>query len=96
MRWWLLVPAWYAIVSAVTLGAFALDKRAATRGRWRTKEKTLHILELLGGWPGALVGQALVRHKTRKTSYKLVLWGIIALHLGAWGAVLYLLRPWEV
>ena len=34
------------------------------------------------------------RHKTRKRSYKLVLWGIIALHVVAWGIVLYSLRPW--
>ena len=92
---WLLVPAWYALASIVTLGAYGLDKRAATKGRWRTKEKTLHTLELIGGWPGALAGQALFRHKTRKTSFKLVLWSIIALHVAAWAGVLYLVRPWE-
>lgn len=42
----------------------------AERGRWRTPENTLHVAELLGGWPGALVAQQLFRHKTRKISYQ--------------------------
>ena len=42
------------------------------------------MVELLGGWPGALLGQRRFRHKTRKRSYQLVFWLIGALHLAAW------------
>jgi len=76
----------YALMSAVTFVAYALDKRAARTGAWRTPEKVLHLLELAFGWPGALLAQRLVRHKNRKRSYQLVFWLIVALHALAWGA----------
>lgn len=83
---------WYAVgcavSSVVTFSAYGIDKRAATKRRRRIPERTLHTMELLGGWPGALLGQRVFRHKTHKTSYRLVLWGIIALHLLAIGWVL--------
>ncbi|MCO8123780.1 DUF1294 domain-containing protein [Stieleria sp. TO1_6] len=47
------------------------DKSAARNGRWRTSEATLHLVELLGGWPGALVGQEFFRHKTKKLSFQI-------------------------
>lgn len=61
-----------AVLSVVTLLAYAADKSAARKGTWRTPEKTLHILALAGGWPGALLGQQWFRHKTQKTSFLLV------------------------
>lgn len=61
-----------------------LDKRAAGRERPRWSEASLHLLELLGGWPGALLAQRLARHKTRKLSYRLVLWAIALVHLAGW------------
>ena len=61
-----------------------MDKRSAETGRWRTPENTLHITELLGGWPGALVAQQVFRHKTRKVSFQVVVWLIIGLHQLVW------------
>jgi uncharacterized membrane protein YsdA (DUF1294 family) len=82
---WIAIVTWYIALSIVTLGAFAMDKRAAAVGRLRIPEKTLHALELLGGWPGAIAGQMLLRHKSSKLSFRVVLWLIVALHLAAWG-----------
>jgi uncharacterized membrane protein YsdA (DUF1294 family) len=59
----------YALVSLATLVAFGFDKFAARRGRRRVPEKTLHLLALLGGWPGALIAMPLVNHKRRKMSF---------------------------
>lgn len=78
----------YAAMSLLCLAAYALDKRAARRGARRTPEATLHLLELLGGWPGALLGQRLIRHKNSKLRYQIVFWGIVALHAAAWIAVI--------
>ena len=61
---------------------FAWDKQAAQSGSWRTSENTLHILSLLGGWPGALLAQFQLRHKSRKQPFKFVLWVTIALNIG--------------
>jgi len=78
----------YAGMSVVTFAFFAFDKQRATRGGGRVPESTLHLLELLGGWPGALAGQSLLRHKSAKLSYRLVLWAIVALHAACWIAYL--------
>ena len=72
----------YALMSLVALGVYAADKSAARRGRRRVRERTLHAIELLGGWPGALVAQQLLRHKRRKWSFVLVTWLIAAAHVG--------------
>ncbi|MCU7808591.1 MAG: DUF1294 domain-containing protein [Candidatus Thiodiazotropha sp. (ex Semelilucina semeliformis)] len=64
----------YITVSLITFVIYARDKSAARRGAWRTKESTLHILSLLGGWPGALVAQQKLRHKSKKQSFRVVFW----------------------
>ena len=46
---------------------------------------TLHWIGFLGGWPGAIVAQAILRHKTRKPSFQFVFWAIVAVHIGFWG-----------
>jgi uncharacterized membrane protein YsdA (DUF1294 family) len=74
----------YVIASVTTLVAFALDKRAARLGRWRVPEASLHLVELLGGFPGTLIGQRLFRHKRRKRHYVFILRLIIALHAAGW------------
>lgn len=63
------VIAWYSLISLITFGVYVKDKIAAHTGRWRTPEKTLHLLSLAGGWPGALMAQRFVRHKSRKFSF---------------------------
>lgn len=78
------VLAAYLLASVTSLLLFWSDKHSAQKGRWRTPEKTLHGVELLGGWPGTLIAQQLFRHKTRKTSYLATLWTIIGLHQLIW------------
>ncbi|NEX63560.1 DUF1294 domain-containing protein [Noviherbaspirillum galbum] len=75
------LAAWYASLSIVTFGAYARDKAAARRQARRTPERTLHLLALLGGWPGGLLGRHLLRHKTRKPGFHAVLWTSAVLHL---------------
>ena len=54
--------------------AYALDKHAAKHGNWRTPESTLHLLALVGGWPGAWLAQRVLRHKSRKENFQIVFW----------------------
>ena len=69
-------------MSFVTLAMFGIDKRRAIKdSRARIPEKTLHLVSLLGGWPGALLGQRFFRHKTIKLRFRVWLWAIVALHL---------------
>jgi uncharacterized membrane protein YsdA (DUF1294 family) len=60
----------YVVLSAITLAVYGKDKWAAKHQRWRTPERTLHLLALLGGWPGAFLGQKLFTHKTSKRSFQ--------------------------
>lgn len=80
----------YIVASLVCAGVYWHDKRQAQAGGQRIPEKLLHLSELLGGWPGALVAQQLWRHKTRKLSYQLVFWLIVLLHQVVWLDVLFL------
>ena len=63
--------------------------RAAKRGAWRTPESTLHTLELLCGWPGAWLAQRLLRHKSVKTSFRVVFFLMVVLNLAALAYVIY-------
>jgi uncharacterized membrane protein YsdA (DUF1294 family) len=78
-------PRWllwaYLAASATTFLAYAIDKSAAKRGAWRTSEQTLHLLALIGGWPGALLAQQTLRHKSSKSEFRSVFWGTVALNI---------------
>lgn len=84
----------YVIVVALTsvwaFVAYGIDKRRAQTGNRRIPERTLQRLALAGGWPGALLGQQVFRHKTQKLSFQLVFWTLVVLHLAAVGGVAYL------
>ena len=77
------LPWWYAGLSALTFVIYAVDKSAAQSGQWRTKESTLHLLALGGGWPGALVAQQVLRHKSAKTAFRAVFWLTVLLNVAA-------------
>lgn len=76
----------YVIFSLLTMILYGADKAHAAIKSWRVPEIYLHILEIMGGWPGALMAQNDFRHKTRKSLYQVIFKGIIALHLLAWAA----------
>lgn len=61
-------------INFITILAYFFDKKAAQNGGWRVSEKNLHALELLGGWIGALVGQKIFKHKTKKANYQGAFW----------------------
>lgn len=73
----------YLGMSLLTYAMYAVDKNAAKKGNWRTPENTLHVLSLLGGWPGALFAQNQFRHKSKKQPFKTILWITIFVNIGA-------------
>lgn len=85
-----------AVTSVISFAAYGLDKRRAAVGGRRVPERTLHLLALLGGWPGAILAQRQFRHKTRKVSFLIVFWAVVVVHLAVVGAVAYTLLgpPW--
>lgn len=73
LRWQLSrrVGAAYLLLSLFCLVLFAWDKAAARGGRRRIAENQLLFWSMLGGWPGALIAQAVFHHKINKTSFRL-------------------------
>lgn len=77
------LAALYAVASVACFIAYALDKSAARKGRRRTPERTLLLLGLAGGWPGALAAQQWLRHKSSKTSFLAMFWFTVVLNVAA-------------
>ncbi|WP_371869194.1 DUF1294 domain-containing protein [Duganella margarita] len=63
--------------------AYAIDKSAAIGQRRRIPERTLLLLGLACGWPGGLLAQRWLRHKTIKTSFQIAYWCSVVLNLAA-------------
>lgn len=76
----------YLLMSLVCFVAYWRDKRFAVAGAQRIPESRLHLYELMGGWPGGLLAQRLIRHKNRKLAYQVKFWLIVAVHLGLLGS----------
>ena len=76
--WFLL--GWYLSVSGLTYFLYVYDKRRARSGACRVPEPTLHMCELAGGWPGALLALQRRRHKKSRLGFQLVFWFIVGTH----------------
>ncbi|MFT4008788.1 MAG: DUF1294 domain-containing protein [Nocardioidaceae bacterium] len=77
---------WLALVTYTATGVisyvlYSRDKEAAERGRRRTAEADLHLIDLLGGWPGGLLAQRAFRHKTQKTSFRIAYLATVVLNI---------------
>jgi uncharacterized membrane protein YsdA (DUF1294 family)/cold shock CspA family protein len=64
----------FLVLSIICFVAYAADKSAARSGAWRISESTLLWLGLLGGWPGAVLAQQWLRHKSTKPSFRSAFW----------------------
>lgn len=84
--WFLL----YAALSAVTFGLYAVNKAQAARDGFRVPEARLHLLAVIGGWPGALLAQQFLRHKSLKSPFLRAFWVTVGLN---WAGFLLLTSP---
>ncbi len=79
------VPGWVAVAylasSVVCFVYYAVDKSAAAAGRWRVPESTLIVLGLACGWPGAIVAQQVLRHKSNKEEFRSAFWTSVVLNI---------------
>ena len=78
----------YACASLICFAAYALDKSAARAGRRRTPERTLLLLGLACGWPGAVLAQRWLRHKSAKRSFQLKFWFTVAMNVAVAGLII--------
>ena len=78
----------YFLASCVAYVAYFFDKAASLKGRWRTPESTLHFFSVVGGWPGAMLAQRTLRHKTQKQSFQVTYWVTVVLNCAVLGCLL--------
>jgi len=76
------VPSVYAALSLMTFAVYAVDKSAARNAGDRVSEATLHYLSLAGGWPGAILAQQLLRHKSKKAGFRRLFLVTVVLNCG--------------
>ena len=85
------LPLWvaglYLATSALCFVVYAIDKSAATAGRRRVSERSLLLLGVVGGWPGAIIAQQVLRHKTKKVSFRSAFWGSVVVNVVAFVAL---------
>ena len=76
---------WYLFASLICFCLYAFDKSAAIAGRRRISELSLLTLGIFGGWPGAILAQQILRHKTKKPKFRIVFWlSVIANAVGVY------------
>lgn len=73
---------WLLLASVLTFVIYGGDKMAARKVWRRVPESTLLVLGLVGGWPGAVLGQQLFRHKTQKQPFKRYFFITVVLSIG--------------
>ena len=78
----------YIAASCVAYLSYMFDKNAALKEQWRTPEVTLHLVSLFGGWPGAMLAQVMLRHKTQKLGFQVTYWITVVLNCAAFGWLL--------
>ena len=74
---------WLLLINVLTLAMYGADKMAARRAMRRVPEATLLVFGLIGGWPGAIIGQQLFRHKTQKQPFRTRFFISVALNVAA-------------
>lgn len=79
------IPHWigelYLSASSVCFLVYWMDKAAAVANRRRISENRLLFLGLIGGWPGAIVAQQILRHKSNKASFRSAFWKCVMLNI---------------
>ena len=69
-------------INIFTFITYMRDKAAAKNGTWRVPEKTLHAFMFVGGTPSAYLAQKTLRHKTKKSSFKIKFWILLVVQVG--------------
>ena len=84
----------YIIMNLVTFILYGADKAKAKKGKWRIPEKTLLLFAACFGGLGAFLGMKVFRHKTKHTSFRILVpvCMIIQFILIAVGAYFLLIR----
>lgn len=68
-------------INLITFCVYGFDKAKARKDKWRVPEARLLVLAAVGGSLGALLGMLIFHHKTRKWKFRIIVPGVLILHL---------------
>ena len=77
----IVILGFYFLASLISYIVYAVDKSASQKEARRIPESTLHFLALIGGWPGALIAQQKLRHKSQKKSFRTIFWMTVLINI---------------
>jgi uncharacterized membrane protein YsdA (DUF1294 family) len=81
------------LINIVSFFFMGLDKYKAMKNLWRTPEKTLFLLAILGGSLGSNIGMYIFHHKTKHKSFVIGMPTIFILHIIV---VIFYIHKWSV
>jgi uncharacterized membrane protein YsdA (DUF1294 family) len=91
---WPVLLLYLALINLLTWHIWRFDKKYAVMREKRVPERTLLTLCLFGGWPFALIGAQVFRHKSSKKAFIHKVYLITGFHVAILCATLLLLwRP---
>lgn len=73
---------YFLFINIIGFLAMGIDKFKAKNNFWRTKEKTLFTIAIVGGSIGAIAGMYVFRHKTKHNFFVFGLPVILAVQIG--------------
>jgi uncharacterized membrane protein YsdA (DUF1294 family) len=87
-----IIISYYWIINALAFILSGMDKVKAKKGKWRFKEKFLHLFSFLGGAFGMFAAMVLFRHKINKRFFIVMTAMAFAIHGFILGYVLLVLQ----
>ena len=75
------ITACFIFVSLWAIGLTIYDKRAARKGAWRIKERTLLLVAAIGGSVAMILTMRIIRHKTQHAKFMVGIPVIIILQI---------------
>ncbi len=75
------LTAYILAINGVTFVLFGFDKAIAHGTFTRVPERIFYMLAFAGASPALLLGQKLFRHKTIKSSFQVMFWGIVVVQI---------------
>ncbi|MBR3995131.1 MAG: DUF1294 domain-containing protein [Clostridia bacterium] len=80
-NWEFFLAFYFIIINITAFVTFGIDKHRSIKKLYRISEKTLFSLSFLGGATMMFFGMCTFRHKTRKTSFMIVIPLLMLFHL---------------
>lgn len=87
-----LICSYLLSISMITFLIYGYDKRQAIKAGMRVPEIVLHLMALMGGSPGALLGQLTFRHKIKKMKFNIVFLAIVVVQV----IIIFVMRDYIV